>query len=272
MTICYFSGKFTEGALPGLPLSDLALHRGIAVYDIVRIYGGRPFAMGRSLKRLSRSAALCRMEMPLTDDEIASVIREGAARTSSDGLAKIFLTGGDIEDDGIFPSPRLFALFSKLEPIDDAAYSQGLALSLLPREREFFQAMTINYLVPFVNKTHGTYGPLHCPEGEITEAATANFFAVAGDNIITAPDHRVLQGVTREIVIETARENGMHVETRCLSLEELPHITEAFITESALEIAPVVRIGDHTVGSGSPGPVTERLAKLFREAVPTHLD
>lgn len=272
MTVCYFNGEFTEGTLPGLPLSDLALHRGIAVYDTIRIYGGRPFAMVRNLERFSESAALCRMALPLAAGKIASIVREGASRVKSDGLAKIFLTGGDVEKNGTFPKPRFFAIFSPLKAAPQKTYVQGLALSVLPLEREFFRAMTINYLVPFVHKTADACEPLHCPGGEITESATASFFAVAGDNIITAPAHRILRGITREIVIEIAREKGMNVETRCLNLEELPHITEAFITESVLEIAPVVKIGDSVVGDGKPGPVTAKLAKLFKEIIPLHLD
>ncbi len=272
MTVCYFNGEFSEGTLPGLPLSDLALHRGIAVYDAVRIYGGRPFSTGRSLERFFESAKLCRINLSLSADEIASVVKEGASRISGDGLAKIFLTGGDVEKNGTFPKPRFYALFSALKAAPKKTYAQGLALSLLPLEREFFKAMTINYLVPFINKTSDTYEPLHCPGGEITEAASASFFAVSGENIITAPDYRVLRGITREIVIEIARENGMNVETRCLNLEELPYITEAFITESVLEIAPVVRIGETAVGEGKPGPVTARLARLFKEAIPGRLD
>ncbi|NLK18639.1 MAG: aminotransferase IV [Synergistaceae bacterium] len=272
MTVHYFNGEFNEGPLPGLPLSDLALHRGIAVYGAARIYGGRPFAVSQSLERFEESAELCRISMPIKAKEISSVIKEGASRLKTDGLAKFFLTGGDTEKNGTFPKPRFFALFTPLKAAPKKIYSQGVALSLLPREREFFKAMTINYLVPFINKTPDTLEPLHCPEGEITEAATASFFAVADENIITAPDHRILRGVTREIVIEIAREQGLNVETRCLTLEELPHITEAFITESVLEIAPVVKIGDSPVGNGKPGPVTERLAMLFKEAIPQRLD
>lgn len=272
MSFCYFNGEFIEGARAALPFSDLALQRGIAVFDAIRTYGGRPFAMGRHLERLAESARLSGISLPMPPEDMAAVLREGASRIPGDSLAKPFVTAGDMEENGTFPHPRFFILFSPLSPVPREVYSSGLALSLLPQERELPRIKSINYMIPFCHREPGTFEPLYCPGGEITESATSSFFSVAGDNLITAPDHRVLRGITREIIVEVARENGLNVELRCLHLDELECVSEAFITGSVKEVAPVVKVGERMIGGGTPGPVTGKLIRLFRERIPLYLD
>ncbi|MDK2959547.1 MAG: branched-chain amino acid aminotransferase [Synergistaceae bacterium] len=272
MSFCYFNGEFVEDSRAALPLSDLAFQRGIAVFDTVRTYGSRPFAMGRHLERLAESARLSGISLPLPLEDMVAVIREGVSRIHGDSLAKPFLTAGDSEENGTFPHSRVFVLFSPLSPVPEEVYSKGLALSLLPRERELPRIKSINYMTPFCHREAGTFEPLYCPGGEITESATSSFFSIAGENLITAPDHRVLRGITREIVMEIARKNGLNVELRCLHLDELECVTEAFITGSVKEVAPVVKVGERVIGDGTPGPVTRKLIGLFRERIPLYLD
>jgi len=94
MSFCYFNGEFIEGARAALPFSDLAIQRGIAVFDSIRTYGGRPFAMDRHLERLAESARLSGINLPVPPEDMVSVIREGASRIPGDSIAKPFLTAG----------------------------------------------------------------------------------------------------------------------------------------------------------------------------------
>jgi len=77
----------------------------------------------------------------------------------------------------------------------------------------------------------------------------------------------VLQGTTRELVILLAREKGIPLEERCPTLSEIPHSQEAFLTGSIKEILPVVRIGKQTVGTGNPGPVTQKLRQIYLDNI-----
>ncbi len=267
MSLCYCNASFVPIESAVLPVSDLAFQRGIAVFDTVRTYSGRPFALSRHLERLAFSAALSHITLPLPLDEIGDIIREGVSRFPGDSLAKVFITGGDVERDGTFPFPRLLVLFTPLSPVPEEVYTKGVALSLLPEERHFHPVKSINYMLPFSSRSAGTFEPLYCPGGEITESATSSFFAVRDGLLVTAPDSRVLRGITREIIIEIARENELPVELRCPALEEISSFSEAFVTGSVKEVAPVVKIGALTVGRGSPGPVTLRLLDLFRKTV-----
>ena len=267
MSLCYFNGSFLSADSAALPITDLAFQRGIAVFDTVRTYSGRPFALSRHLERLAFSAAASHIALPVPLDEIGDIVREGVSRFSGDSLAKVFITGGDVERDGTFPFSRLLILFAPLAAIPEEVYTKGVALSLLPVERHFHFVKSINYMVPFSSRCAGTFEPLYCPGGEITESATSSFFAVKDGILVTAPDSRVLRGITREIVLEIAGGNGLRVELRCPTLEEIASFSEAFVTGSVKEVAPVVKIGDLAVGEGIPGPITLRLLDLFRKAV-----
>ncbi len=271
MSLCYFNGSFLSADSAAIPITDLAFQRGIAVFDTVRTYSGRPFALSRHLERLLFSAAASHITLPVSSDEIGDIVREGVSRISGDSLAKIFITGGDVEQDGTFPFPRLLILFTPLASIPEEIYTKGVALSLLPEERHFHFVKSINYMVPFSSRRPDTFEPLYCPGGEITESATSSFFAVRDGVLVTAPDSRVLRGITREIVLDLARKEGIGALLRCPRLEELPFFSEAFVTGSVKEVAPVVKIGDLTVGTGTPGPLTIRLLHLFRAAAPRYL-
>lgn len=272
MILCHMNGVFIDSKDAALPVTDLALQRGIAVFDSIRSYGGRPFALSAHLERFFESARLSKITLPYSADEIAAVVRDGLSRIEGDGLAKVFLTGGDIEKYGTFPSPRFFALFSPVPPTPSEFFTKGVSLSMLPEERQLVGIKSINYMNPCLSHLPGTFEALYCPDGEITESATSSFFAVTKDNLITAPDHRVLRGVTREIVVDLARREGLNVELRCLPVGELAHIDEAFITGSVKEITPVTGIGDAVVGDGLPGAVTKRIYELFRESIPLRLE
>ena len=108
---------------------------------------------------------------------------------------------------------------------------------------------------------------LYCPEGEITEAGHSSFFLVRDGALVTAPLSRVLGGTTRRAILELARGSGIPVEERCPMLSELPLADEAFITGSVKKVLPVVRVGDRTIGTGRPGPMTLRLSRLYLDHI-----
>ena len=92
---------------------------------------------------------------------------------------------------------------------------------------------------------------------------SSNFFICKEGKIVTAPVGKVLKGVTRDIILTLAAENGFKVEERCPRESELAEADEAFITGSVKEVLPVVRIGAVKIGKGRPGPVAQALRHLF---------
>lgn len=278
MSICYYEGKFRPTSECGLPVTDLAIQRGVGVFDSIRIYEHKAFALSEHLERLAKSAEGARIQYGDIVERMFEVIREGAARPDCPGngecLAKPYITGGDVNQTGRFPNPRFFVIFEDGGSLSPEEYKTGVALQPTAEGRPYPLIKTTNYLVGLMQCTDmsDVLECLYCPDGEITETLRSSFFLCKDGKIITAPIGRVLGGVTRNIILQLARENGFNVEERCPLVSELDSADEAFVTSSWKEVMPVVRIGDKKIGGGKPGPVAIHLQKIFRSSMDRWLD
>lgn len=266
MTICYADGVFKQFSEASLPLSDFAFQRGVAVFETIRTYDGRPMALTPHLERLAASAAGSRIAMLLSPGEMEGIIREGLGLVGGDASVRPYITGGDtLDPDRGFTRPRLFVIFEPLSPFPEEDYRNGVALHPIDSSRPLTCVKSVNYL--------GSYLPLaedpeamevlYCPEGEITESSHSNAFMLLDDKIVTAPEGRVLPGTMRSMILEIAGEAGLPVEERCPLTDELSHCEEFFITGSVKEILPVIRVGRTAIGNGKPGPVSSHLRRLY---------
>lgn len=278
MSISFFEGQFLPTSEFKLPITDLVIQRGVGVFDSIRLYEGMAFALDAHMQRLEESARLAGIACDGIADTLKAAVREGAKRADcpngGDGIAKPYITGGDVNDNGKFPRPRSFVIFEAGVPIDKEEYKKGVALQPTAEGRAYPLVKSINYLVGLMQTAgmNDILECLYCPDGEITETLRSSFFMCMDGKIITAPVGRVLGGVTRNIVIELARENGFEVEERCPRVSELDTADEAFVTSSWKEVMPVVRIGDKKIAKGHPGPVAAHLQKLFRSSMDRWLD
>jgi branched-chain amino acid aminotransferase len=271
-------GEWRGTAECRLSVTDLVIQRGVGVFDSIRIYGRRAFALAEHMKRLERSASIVGIECGDIIERMYGIVREGARRTDCPGdgesIARLYITGGDENDHGRFPRPRHFAIFEQARPDAPAVYETGVALLPTPEGRLSPVAKSVNYLFGLMQSAGSDEFRecLYCPGGEITETLSSSFFLCKDGVITTAPLGRVLDGVTRGIIIELARENGFEVDERCPTVEELNRADEVFITGSTKEVLPVVRVGGTGIGCGRPGPIAARLRKIFRESLDRWLD
>jgi branched-chain amino acid aminotransferase len=280
MSICFINGNFGLAEQCAIPVTDLVIQRGVGVFDSIRIYGGKAFALSAHMERLEKSARLARINLGdgAVIEKMTEVVRDGARRPDCpDGgncLAKAYITGGDVNERGQFPKPRNFVIFESGGAISPDDYKQGVALQPTDEGRPYPLTKSINYLVGLLQGAgrDDIYECLYCPDGKITETLRSSFFICRGGKIITAPVGAVLDGITRGIVIGLARENGFDVEERCPEVSELAKADEAFITSSWKEVLPVVRVGGTVIGDGRPGPVAARLLQLFMANLDKWLD
>lgn len=269
MSIAYFEGEFRPVFEVSIPVSDLALQRGIGVFDSLRTLERKPLGLSLHLERLEHSLRDARIAAPAPMREIGDVIREGIKRMDRETSIRVYVTGGDRYENGMFPAPRWFVLFEPIHAPDPSAASNGVALWPMPHERPLPLVKSINYMAALLEAgIHPeTLEVLYCPNGEITEATASNAFMVIDGKIVTAPLERVLSGVTRNFIIGLAREAGYRVEERCPRVEELPGADEFFITGSVKEVLPVVRVGSTRIGNGKPGPVTRHMIQLLASSL-----
>ena len=278
MSICYFNGKFAPVSECAIPVTDMSIQRGVGAFESIRVYEGRPFAMMTHLERLAGSAAGAGIEAADIISKLPELIKEGLKRedTPKDGLAKPYITGGDVNNKGHFPQPRFFIIFDEVHKPTIEEQRDGIALEPNRQNRPFPLIKSTNYLfglIPLSKSTSGNFESLYItPEGEITEAMSSNFYICIDGKIVTAPVGKVLKGVTRDIILTLAKEANFKIEERCPLESELARADEAFITGSVKEVLPVVRVGEQKIGNGKPGPVAQHLQKLFISNMERWLD
>lgn len=228
------------------------------------------------MRRLKRSLKEIRLEWADADlfPSIALKLIESNNLKNKPSLIYLQVTRGAARRTHAFPSPAVpptvYALAWSIRPEPEIA-AKGIkviirkeprwnrcdikSVSLLPNILYFQEAVE-----------NGCHEVIFVREGVMTECAHSNVFFVAGDTLYTHPESSsVLSGITRENVLRLARQAGIPVSETPLRENNLNEITEAFITNTSLEIVPVTTIGELIVGNGAPGPVTTLLQTKFRE-------
>ena len=268
----YVGGQWVHPDKATISINDVAILRGYNVFESLRTYNRRPFHLDQHLTRLYHSAKLIEMEIPWSSKQIADVVHEIVARNTYQHAAiRLLVTGGESED-GMLPSgePVLVALITPLGERDMAQFAKGCKLITTKLQRTSPEAKTANYIAAIralkEAARRGAADALFVNEREhVLEATRSNFFIFRGDTLVT-PRRGILVGITRNVVLELAR-NTFPIEERPILLEELALADEAFITSSSKEITPVVQIDVLIIGNGKPGQRTYQLEQLFIEMV-----
>ncbi len=264
MDLCYIDEKYMPLAQASLPVTDMIIQRGLGVFETLYCPDKKILALEAHLDRLFDSAAKMGLAVPLSRGQITSIIKEGVRRFDGNPcMARVYITGGDsmAPQDGLFRG-RCFFMFLQGHVLPQELYDhRGVGLFLLPQERFFPTVKTVNYSAALrLNAAHPqAMEALYCPDGQITECMSSNFFLWVGDRLVTAPLSRVLAGTSRGIVLTVAREAGYTVEERCPTLAELWKAQEAFLCASSRLVLPVTSIDGKPIGSGCAGPRTVEL-------------
>jgi len=268
----YIDGRWVHPHEATISINDTAILRAYSVFESLRTYDRRPFHLDEHLARLYRSAELIDLDIPYTREQIAAVVREVIARNAyKHATIRIFVTGGETED-SILPSgkPALVVLITPLGERDMQRFANGVKVITTHLQRIMPEAKTNNYVAAVralkEAARHNAADAFFVNEqGHVLEATRSNFFIFRGDTLVT-PRQSILIGVTRNVVLNLARDR-FAVEERPILLDELSLVDEAFITSSSKEILPVVQIDDLVIGDGKPGPRTYELEQRFIDMI-----
>ncbi|HLB95067.1 MAG TPA: aminotransferase class IV, partial [Nitrospiria bacterium] len=198
-----------------------------------------------------------------------------------DAMIRITITRGEGEVGWILPTssiPTVAILPRPFSGYSPSLYEKGVHIAVIEDQRhtvfgfhpQIKSTSFLNHiLVKLQAQEKGAYeGVLLNWKGYATEGATSNLFIVKEGRLLTpSPEAGILEGVTRRAVLELARDHGIPVEEGILSIEALYQADECFLTNTGIEIMPVVMIDQKALGSGLPGPLTIFLLKMFREAI-----
>jgi branched-chain amino acid aminotransferase len=270
VAIYYINGEFVAAEKAVIPVDDLAILRGIGVFDLLRTYNGQPYFLDAHIDRLEASAREIQLPLPWTHDEIAAVVRETLSRNRiPEANIRIVVTGGSSKDFMTSAGkPRLLVLISAVPRLPDSWYTKGVKIISWEVERPIPGAKSIDYIsASMALKKAAAESAVEAlyidRNGMALECTTANIFAFSGGKLIT-PGRGILSGVTRKVVLELA--DGLFpIEIRDIAKTELLAAEEVFITGTNKGLVPVVQVDADIIADGRPGESTRRLmAELKR--------
>jgi D-alanine transaminase len=269
----FLNGRFLPLAEATISIEDRGFQFGDGVYEVIRTYRGQPFKLNAHLARLDRSAQAIDLRQPFSSDQWADYVKEGL-RLAAFPEAKIYvqITRGTAPRDHAYApdlQPTVLMTIRELQPLNAGIQANGVAVITMKDIRwGRCDIKSINLLANVLArqqaKDRGVFEAILVRDGQVTEGAVSNVFIVRDRNLFTAPEGAwILSGVTREVVLDLARHEGLTVQERYCSEQELLEATEVFLTGTTVEILAVVQIDGKPIGRGQPGPVTLSLAKRF---------
>lgn len=270
MNTYYIDGQFLPENQATLPVTDLAVVRGYAVFDFLRTYNGVPFRLAEHLDRLDRSARLIGLRVPVSREELVAIVYETLRRNEcQEANVKLVVTGGE-SSDGITPGerPRLLVMVTPLKKMPGEWYTDGVGVVTSHTDRVIPGAKSTNYIQAILNlrdaSMRDSIEALYVSRlGFVLEGTTSNFFAFVDGTLVTPPENRILPGVTRNVVLDLAAES-FPVEVRDIHTDEIRLMDEAFLSSSNKEIVPVVKVDSVTLGDGKVGRRVGEVMELFK--------
>ncbi|RSK26051.1 amino acid aminotransferase [Bacillus sp. HMF5848] len=271
MEIAFFNGEFVDINQAVIPIQERAHQFGDGIYEVIRVYEGRPFYLKEHLERLVNSAEAISLKLPYSLSEMDQFIEEGLTRASIDE-AEIYIQVTRGIAPRIHAFPNVSASFSMtirpVRKIDPIKRQQGIAVLITEDERwKNCYIKSLNLLPNVLAKQKAI--ELDCDEaifvrsGYITEGSSSNVFIVKNGALITTPaTNAILHGITRAIVFQLANQLDIPVHERAFTVHELETADEAFITSTVSEILKIKSVGNSHLPSSSP--IQDSLYQAFQ--------
>jgi len=276
----YISGKYYDKENAKVSVYDHGFLYGDGVFEGMRSYGGKVFRLKQHLDRLWASAKAIWLKIPMTPEALAAAVNETLATNGiTDGYIRLVVTRGAGAlglDPNRCSDPQVIIIADHIQLYPKEMYEKGLEIITASTIRNHSAALSpriksLNYLNNIMAKIEGLQAG--CVEalmlnakGEVAECTGDNIFIVRGGRLLTPPiDAGILEGITRDAVIELAEAAGIPVQQIPLTRHDIFIADECFLTGSAAEIIPVVKLDSRVIGDGKPGPVTRRLTERFHQ-------
>jgi branched-chain amino acid aminotransferase len=276
----YIAGKLYDKEDAKISVYDHGLLYGDGVFEGMRSYSGKVFRLAEHLDRLWDSAQAIWLTIPMTKDEMAKAVYDTLrANSIEDGYIRLVVTRGAGSlglDPNRTSNPQVIIITDHIALYPREYYEKGLELVTASTMRNHPAALSpriksLNYLNNILAKIEGLKAG--CVEalmlnhkGEVAECTGDNIFLIAKGELLTPPiDAGILEGITRNAVIEIARDAGIATREISLTRYDVYVADECFLTGSAAEVIPVVKVDNRSIGTGVPGPITQDLIRRFHE-------
>jgi D-alanine transaminase len=275
--IVYVNGEYLPEEQGKISIFDRGFLFADGVYEVSAVLRGRLVDNEAHLKRLHRSLGELNIPQPVSDDEIVAAQKTLVERNGlEEGLVYLQITRGPADRDFAFPAspePTLVMFTQQHTLIESPAAARGLSIRTVEDIRwKRRDIKTVGLLAPSMAKQAaldaGADDAWMVEDGYVTEGTSNNAFIVTRDNVIRTRQlsNLILHGITRAAVLRLAEGETISIEEGAFTPEDAYQAREAFITSATAFAMPVVKIDDHVIGDGRPGPLVTRLRQLYIEA------
>jgi branched-chain amino acid aminotransferase len=282
MTKVYINGKLYDKADAKISVYDHGLLYGDGIFEGIRVYDGKVFRLRQHVDRLYDSARGIKLEIPMSREQMAEAITSTVkANDKRNGYIRAIVTRG-AGTLGLDPrktsDPQVIIIVDDISMYPPELYENGMEIVTVSTIRNHPNALSpriksLNYLNNIMAKMEGIQaGCLEAlmlnHEGQVAECTGDNIFIVKRGVLKTPPtDAGILEGVTRNAVIELARAANVPVEENNLTRLDVHAADECFLTGTAAEVIPVVKCDGRPIGTGKPGPITKQLRERFHQVI-----
>jgi branched-chain amino acid aminotransferase len=278
----YLNDRFVKEAEAVISVFDHGFLYGDGVYETIRSYGSRIFMRDQHLARLRRSADAIGLTIPIPEQRWPALLHESMVRNTignpeQDAYLRITVSrgaGGIGLDPALCRTPTVVIMAKPLHPPSPEQYRTGVKLVVARTRRNLPSAISpqikaTNFLNNILAKREaiaaGAFDSILLNwESHLTECTVSNLFFVQAGRLCTpALACGLLDGITRDIVLNLAREAKIPIDEGHFGVEAIHNADECFLTNTSMEVMPVTMADGNPVGNGTPGLLTQQLHKLF---------
>lgn len=274
----YIDGKYLEKEKARVSVFDHGFLYGDGVFEGIRAYKGRVFKLKEHIDRLYESAHAILLDISMSREELIKlVIKTLRVNNLKDAYIRVVVSRG-VGDLGLDPrkckKSSLIIIADKIQLYPEEMYKKGLEIITVSTRRNIYDALSpriksLNYLNNILAKIETVRagvleGIMLNSQGYVAEATGDNIFLVK-NNILFTPSVGcgILKGITRDAIIEIAEDIGIKVEETLLTTYDVYNSEECFLTGTAAEVIPVIKVDERIIGNGTPGKITLKLLELF---------
>mgnify|MGYP003392437088 CR=1 FL=1 len=277
----YINGKFYEKESAKISVFDHGLLYGDGVFEGIRSYRRRVFKLKEHIDRLFESAQSIMLKIPLTKQQlIQAVVETLGANKLDNAYIRLVITRGEgdlgLDVRKCYKGSTIIIIADHIALYPDKLYREGLSIVTVPTVRNLPEALnpqikSLNYLNNILAKIEA--GNAGCDEaimldslGYVAECTGDNIFVARAGHLYTPPQCMgTLRGITRDSILEIARKNKIAAHEHVITRHEVYISDECFLTGTAAEIVPVVKVDGRIIGGGKPGKLTLALMKKFKQ-------
>lgn len=283
--VIYCNGAFVPEEEAKVSVFDHGFLYGDGIFEGIRAYYGRVFKLDEHLKRLYESAKSIQMNIGISKDEMQEIVLETLRRNSlKDAYIRLVVSRGK-GDLGLDPvkcaRAAIFCIADQIKIFEPSMYEQGLEVKTVAIRRNNPDSLSpriksLNYLNNILAKIEANQagvveGIMLNQEGYVAEGTSDNIFIFRNRVLITPPlSAGILEGLTRESVLQLAKKLGIEAREELFTRHDLYTSDECFLTGTAAELIPVTNVDGREIGDGVPGDVFKQLLAAFRDL--THVN